>query len=43
VVEELDYDQIASNARVSAAVARKRVSRGLAVLRERLDYQGDTR
>ena len=43
VVEELDYDQIASNGRVSAAVARKRVSRGLAALRERLDYQGDTR
>jgi RNA polymerase sigma factor (sigma-70 family) len=43
VIEELDYDELASRARVTPVVARKRVSRGLATLRRRLEQQGGTR
>jgi RNA polymerase sigma factor (sigma-70 family) len=37
VLEEQDYAEIASNARTSESVVRKRVSRGLAGLRSRLE------
>jgi RNA polymerase sigma factor (sigma-70 family) len=35
VIDEVDYDEIARRLRVSPSVVRKRVSRGLAVLRSR--------
>jgi RNA polymerase sigma factor (sigma-70 family) len=40
VIDELGYDELAATAHVTAAVARKRVSRGLAALRRRLE-QGE--
>jgi RNA polymerase sigma factor (sigma-70 family) len=43
VIDELPYDQLAQAARVSPAVARKRVSRGLAALRRRFEQQGGGR
>jgi len=43
VVEEVGYSDLAARASVSEAVARKRVSRGLAALRRRLPSEGDTR
>jgi RNA polymerase sigma factor (sigma-70 family) len=43
VIEELDYDELASRAHVTKTVARKRVSRGLAALRRRLEQQGGAR
>ncbi len=43
VIEELGYDELASRTHVTEAVARKRVSRGLAALRRRMDQQGGTR
>jgi DNA-directed RNA polymerase specialized sigma24 family protein len=36
VVEERDYAEIAEDLNVSEAVVRKRVSRGLAALRQRM-------
>jgi len=41
ILDEVDYDELAANAGVSLAVARKRVSRGLAAIRRRLERQGD--
>lgn len=43
VIEELDYAELASRAEVTEAAARKRVSRGLAALRRRMDQQGGAR
>jgi RNA polymerase sigma factor (sigma-70 family) len=43
VIEELDYEELASRAQVTETVARKRVSRGLAALRRRIEQQGGTR
>jgi len=43
VIEELDYAELASRAHLTEAAARKRVSRGLAALRRRMDQQGGTR
>lgn len=40
VIDELDYEQVASIARVSPAAARKRVSRGLAAMRRQFDQTG---
>jgi RNA polymerase sigma-70 factor (ECF subfamily) len=40
IVDELGYGQLAASAGVSPAVARKRVSRGLAALRRRLEKEG---
>jgi RNA polymerase sigma-70 factor (ECF subfamily) len=40
VIEELDYDELASRAHVTETVARKRVSRGLAALRRRMQQGG---
>lgn len=37
VLDERDYDEIAATARTSASVVRKRVSRGLATMRDRLE------
>lgn len=39
VLDDLDYDELAHRSRVSPAVIRKRVSRGLAVLRSRLEQE----
>jgi RNA polymerase sigma-70 factor (ECF subfamily) len=41
IIDELSYDQLAAVAHVSGDVARKRVSRGLAALRHRLNNEGD--
>ena len=41
IIDELDYTELAASAQISPAVARKRVSRGLASLRRRFDQQGD--
>lgn len=43
VIDELHYDELALSARVSPAVARKRVSRGLAALRRRFEQEGGGR
>jgi RNA polymerase sigma factor (sigma-70 family) len=43
ILEELDYEQLAVGAEISVAVARKRVSRGLAALRRRLEQGGGGR
>jgi RNA polymerase sigma factor (sigma-70 family) len=40
VVDERDYGDIAKDLRCSEAVVRKRVSRGLAAMRERLEERG---
>jgi RNA polymerase sigma factor (sigma-70 family) len=40
IIDEVGYDQLARSARVSPAVARKRVSRGLAALRRRIEQEG---
>ncbi|MGH3262505.1 MAG: RNA polymerase sigma factor [Trebonia sp.] len=40
VIDDLDYEQVASIARVSPAAARKRVSRGLATLRRQFEQRG---
>jgi DNA-directed RNA polymerase specialized sigma24 family protein len=37
IVDERDYGEIAMDLRCSEAVVRKRVSRGLAAMRERLE------
>ncbi|MBA3263516.1 MAG: hypothetical protein H0T69_13805 [Thermoleophilaceae bacterium] len=37
IVEERDYSEIAKDLRCSEAVIRKRVSRGLASLRDRME------
>ena len=37
VIDERDYDEIARELRCSEAVVRKRVSRGLATLRARVE------
>ncbi len=39
VIEKRDYDEIAKDLRCSEAVVRKRVSRGLAQMREELREQ----
>jgi RNA polymerase sigma-70 factor (ECF subfamily) len=41
IVDELGYDQLAASAGISPAAARKRVSRGLATLRRRVQQEGD--
>ncbi len=43
VIDELGYEELASSARVSAATARKRVSRGLTALRRRVEQEGGGR
>lgn len=43
VLEELDYRELATRLRVSPAVARKRVSRGLGALRRRIQHEGADR
>jgi RNA polymerase sigma factor (sigma-70 family) len=43
IVDELGYDELGAGAGVSASVARKRVSRGLAALRRRFEQEGDGR
>jgi RNA polymerase sigma factor (sigma-70 family) len=43
VIDELDYAELASSARVSPAAARQRVSRGLAAVRRRLEQEGEGR
>jgi RNA polymerase sigma-70 factor (ECF subfamily) len=43
ILDESGYDEIARAASVSPAVARKRVSRGLATLRRRLEERGTGR
>jgi RNA polymerase sigma factor (sigma-70 family) len=43
ILEELDYAELAFGAEVSVAVVRKRVSRGLAALRRRLEQGGGGR
>jgi RNA polymerase sigma factor (sigma-70 family) len=40
VVNDEDYESLAARLNVSEAVARKRVSRGLAALRQRLEQEG---
>jgi RNA polymerase sigma factor (sigma-70 family) len=43
ILEELDYEELAVGEEISVAVARKRVSRGLAALRRRLEQGGGGR
>jgi RNA polymerase sigma-70 factor (ECF subfamily) len=43
VIDELGYDELAASTQVSPAVARKRVSRGLAALRRRFEQEGGQR
>ena len=43
IIDELDYERLASRAQITPAAARQRVSRGLAALRARLDHEGGTR
>jgi RNA polymerase sigma factor (sigma-70 family) len=40
VLEDLDYRELAARLRVSPAVARKRVSRGLHTLRRHIQHEG---
>jgi RNA polymerase sigma-70 factor (ECF subfamily) len=40
VIDELDYDELASSVHVSPSTARKRVSRGLTALRRRFEQDG---
>jgi RNA polymerase sigma-70 factor (ECF subfamily) len=41
VIEELGYEELAARAQISPTVARKRVSRGLAALRRRVEEKGE--
>ena len=43
VIDGLDYEDLASSARVSPAAARQRVSRGLAAVRRRFEQEGEGR
>ena len=43
VIDEVGYDELARAAGIAPALARKRVSRGLATLRERMAMRGDDR
>jgi RNA polymerase sigma factor (sigma-70 family) len=43
VLEDLDYRELAARLQVSPAVARKRVSRGLSALRQRIQHEGADR
>jgi RNA polymerase sigma factor (sigma-70 family) len=43
VIDELEYTELASSARISPVLARQRVSRGLSALRRRLEKEGTER